>query len=379
MTPEEIKQLAEKIATGTATEEEILLYNRLFHSFSTGEEWRDELHGDRLALEAAMKQAIFERTGLQKPVARLKWLRWSAAAAVLLLLAGGAYWLSSKPTPEVPVAVAPAPANRLVNDVAPGQEGAILTLSTGETIVLDNAANGALAQEGATEVIKQNGQIVYKGKDAAAAVVYNTMTTPRGRQYSLLLADGTRVWLNAASSITYPTAFTGKERKVDVTGEVYFEVVHNAGMPFVVQKDGVRVQVLGTHFNVNSYNEESSLNVTLLEGAVRVVSGIHRSDIRPGQQAQVREGSLQLVNNVNLEEVMAWKNGTFRFGGTGIETIMRQLSRWYDVEVVYNKKIDEIFYAEIPRNTPLSDVLKALELTGEVRFAIEGKKIIVMP
>lgn len=379
MTPEEIKQLAEKIATGTATEEEILLYNRLFHSFSTGEEWRDELHGDRLALEAAMKQAIFERTGLQKPVARLKWLRWSAAAAVLLLLAGGAYWLSSKPTPEVPVAVAPAPANRLVNDVAPGQEGAILTLSTGETIVLDNAANGALAQEGATEVIKQNGQIVYKGKDAAAAVVYNTMTTPRGRQYSLLLADGTRVWLNAASSITYPTAFTGKERKVDVTGEVYFEVVHNAGMPFVVQKDGVRVQVLGTHFNVNSYNEESSLNVTLLEGAVRVVSGINRSDIRPGQQAQVREGSLQLVNNVNLEEVMAWKNGTFRFGGTGIETIMRQLSRWYDVEVVYNKKIDEIFYAEIPRNTPLSDVLKALELTGEVRFAIEGKKIIVMP
>lgn len=379
MTPEEIKQLAEKIATGTATEEEILLYNRLFHSFSTGEEWRDELHGDRLALEAAMKQAIFERTGLQRPVARLKWLRWSAAAAVLLLLAGGAYWLSSKPTPEVPVAVAPAPANRLVNDVAPGQEGAILTLSTGETIVLDNAANGALAQEGATEVIKQNGQIVYKGKDAAAAVVYNTMTTPRGRQYSLLLADGTRVWLNAASSITYPTAFTGKERKVDVTGEVYFEVVHNAGMPFVVQKDGVRVQVLGTHFNVNSYNEESSLNVTLLEGAVRVVSGIHRSDIRPGQQAQVREGSLQLVNNVNLEEVMAWKNGTFRFGGTGIETIMRQLSRWYDVEVVYNKKIDEIFYAEIPRNTPLSDVLKALALTGEVRFAIEGKKIIVMP
>lgn len=379
MTPEEIKQLAEKIATGTATEEEILLYNRLFHSFSTGEEWRDELHGDRLALEAAMKQAIFERTGLQKPVARLKWLRWSAAAAVLLLLAGGAYWLSSKPTPEAPVAVAPAPANRLVNDVAPGQEGAILTLSTGETIVLDNAVNGALAQEGATEVIKQNGQIVYKGKDAAAAVVYNTMTTPRGRQYSLLLADGTRVWLNAASSITYPTAFTGKERKVDVTGEVYFEVVHNAGMPFVVQKDGVRVQVLGTHFNVNSYNEESSLNVTLLEGAVRVVSGIHRSDIRPGQQAQVREGSLQLVNNVNLEEVMAWKNGTFRFGGTGIETIMRQLSRWYDVEVVYNKKIDEIFYAEIPRNTPLSDVLKALALTGEVRFAIEGKKIIVMP
>lgn len=380
MTPEEIKQLAEKIADGTATEEEILRYNRLFRSFhNTGEEGRDELYGDRLALEAAMKQAIFERAGLQRPVARLKWLRWSVAAAAVLLLVSGVYWLSSKPTPEVPVAVAPAPANRLVNDVPPGQEGAILTLSSGETIVLDHAANGALAQEGATEVIKQNGQVVYKGSSADGAVVYNTMTTPRGRQYNLLLADGSRVWLNAASSITYPTAFTGKERKVAITGEVYFEVAHNAGMPFVVQKDGVRVQVLGTHFNVNSYTEESSLKVTLLEGAVRVVHGIHRSDIRPGQQAQVRESNVKLVNNVNLEEVMAWKNGTFRFGGTGIESIMRQLSRWYDVEVVYNQKPDEIFYAEIPRNTPLSDVLKALELTGEVRFAIEGKKIVVMP
>jgi transmembrane sensor len=380
MTPEEIKQLAEKIAEGTATEEEILRYNRLFHSFhNTGEEGRDELHGDRLALEASMKQAILERTGLQKPVARLRWFRWSVAAAAVLLLAGGAYWLASKPVAETPVAGAPAPANPLVNDVAPGQEGAILTLSSGETIVLDNAANGALAQEGATEVIKQNGQIVYKGGNAEGAVVYNTMTTPRGRQYNLLLADGTRVWLNAASSITYPTAFTGKERKVRITGEVYFEVAHNAALPFEVEKNGVRVQVLGTHFNVNAYEEESSLNVTLLEGAVRVVSGIHRGEIKPGQQAQVRAEGVRLVSNVNLEEVMAWKNGTFRFGGTGIETIMRQLSRWYDVEIVYNKKVDEIFYAEIPRNTPLSDVLKALELTGEVRFAIEGKKIIVMP
>jgi transmembrane sensor len=379
MTPEEIKQLADRIAMGTATDEDILLYNRLCGTAATMPNWNDEFYGNRLELEASMKKAIFERAGLQKPAARLKWLRWSVAAAVLLLLAGSTYWLTSKQTTEVPVALVPAPAKQLVNDVPPGGEGAILTLSSGQTIILDSAANGALAVEGATEVIKQNGQLVYKGSSAGGAEVYNTMTTPKGRQYNLLLADGTRVWLNAASSITYPTAFTGKERKVDITGEVYFEVARHAGMPFIVQKEDVRVQVLGTHFNMNSYNEEASLQVTLLEGAVRVIKGIHRSDIRPGQQAQVREGGVKLLNKVNLEEVMAWKNGTFRFGGVDIETIMRQLSRWYDVEVVYNKKVDERFYAEIPRNTPLSEVLKALELTGKLRFAIEGKKIVVMP
>jgi transmembrane sensor len=378
MTPEEIRQLAERIASGMATEEEIILYNRLCQSFGGArEEWNENVLGDRAELEAEMKKALFERVGIQKPVRRM-WWRWSAAAAVLLMLAGGMYSLFSKLPNEVPVAKAPAvPAERFKNDVAPGQEGAILTLASGKTIVLDSAANGALAQEGAAEVIKQNGQIVYKGKGAADAVVYHTMTTPRGRQYHLLLADGTRVWLNAASSITYPTAFTGKERKVTITGEVYFEVAHRTDAPFEVQKDEVRVQVLGTHFNVNAYEEESSLDVTLLEGAVRVAKGSSRSDIRPGQQARVKGDAVRLVNNVDVDEVMAWKNGAFHFGGTSIETIMRQLERWYDVEVIYNKKVDDLFYAEIPRNTGLTDVLKALELTGEVRFAVEGKKVFV--
>jgi transmembrane sensor len=245
--------------------------------------------------------------------------------------------------------------------------------------VLDSAANGALAQEGPAEVIKEGGQIVYKGAGGAGSVVYNTMTTPRGRQYNLMLADGTRVWLNAASSITYPTAFTGSERTVSITGEVYFEVAHRAAMPFTVQKGDVRVQVLGTHFNVNAYEEEPSLDVTLLEGAVRVVKGGHTSHIRPGQQAQVQGDGMKVVSDVDVDEVMAWKNGYFRFGGVGIESLMGQLSRWYDVEIEYKKKVDDRFYAEIPRDTKLSDALKALELTGQVRFGIEGKKIIVMP
>jgi ferric-dicitrate binding protein FerR (iron transport regulator) len=379
MTAAEIKQLAERVATGTASEEDILRYNALCNQFAATGEWSEELYGNRAGLEASMKKAIFEKAGIRRPVARMRILRWSAAAAVVLLLGSAAYFLSIPSKPDAPVAAAPAPAERFRNDVDPGQQGAILTLSNGQTIVLDSAANGALAQEGAAKVIKEDGQIVYKDDAAAGQVVYNTMTTPRGRQYNLLLADGTRVWLNAASSITYPTAFTGKERAVRITGEVYFEVAHRAGMPFTVQKDDVQVQVLGTHFNVNTYAEEASLNVTLLEGAVRVVKGSSVNNIRPGQQAQVKGDGVRVVNNVNLEEVMAWKNGYFRFGGSSIESLMGQLSRWYDVEIEYRKKVSDRFYAEIPRDTKLSDVLKALELTGQVRFGIEGKKIVVMP
>ncbi|HEY1112621.1 MAG TPA: FecR domain-containing protein [Chitinophagaceae bacterium] len=381
MTQEEIKKLAERIDTGTATEEDILLYNRMFHAVATaGEEWQEDLYGNKAELERAMKAAIFERAGLRRPVVRTLWRRWAAAAAIVLLMGAGTYFLYSNPvTSEQPAAAAPAPANRFKNEVAPGQQGAILTLSSGESIVLDSTSDGVLAQEGAAEVFKQGGQVIYKGEKGSGEMLYHTMTTPRGRQYHLVLADGTRVWLNAASSITYPTAFTGTERTVSISGEVYFEVAHQAGKPFEVQKGDVRVQVLGTHFNVNAYEEESSLNVTLLEGAVRVVKGEKSSAIKPGQQAQVHTGDLQVVSGVNVDEVMAWKNGSFRFGGADIGSIMRQLARWYDVEIVYNKKIEDRFYAEIPRDTKLSDVLKALELTGEVRFGIEGRKIVIMP
>lgn len=364
---------------GTASEEDILRYNALCNQFAASGEWDETLYGNRAQLEASMKKAIFERVGIRRPVVRLRLLRWSAAAAVVLLLGSAAYFLSTRQTTEVPVAAVPAPAERFKNDVNPGQQGAILTLSNGQTIVLDSAANGALAQEGAAKVIKEGGQIVYKGAGAASSVVYNTMTTPRGRQYHLMLADGTRVWLNAASSITYPVAFTGSERTVSITGEVYFEVAHRAAMPFTVQKGDVRVQVLGTHFNVNAYEEEPSLDVTLLEGAVRVVKGSHTNNIRPGQQARVQGDGMKVVSDVDVDEVMAWKNGYFRFGGATIESLMGQLSRWYDVEIEYKKKVDDRFYAEIPRDTKLSDALKALELTGEVRFGIEGKKIVVMP
>lgn len=381
MTREEIKILAERIASGTATEEEMHLYNRIYNSFQQAEiEWNEDVYGNKSELEALMKKNILEKATIKKPVIQMMWFRWSAAAAIVLAFGTLSFFLFQKSTGDTSIAEARSQEERFKNDADPGQVGAILTLSNGEKIVLDSADNGSLTRQGNTEIIKKNGVIEYSSKGNTSAVVFNTMTTPRGRQYNLVLADGTKVWLNAASSITFPSTFSGKERKVTISGEAYLEVAHNDRMPFIVEKDDLRVQVLGTHFNVNTYDDESSANITLLEGSVKVVKGTQSGIIKPGQQAQVgNAGTVKVVNNINLQEVMAWKNGVFDFEGTQMEALMRQISRWYNVEVVYKKKIDDLFYAEIPRNTKLSEVLKALELTGKVQFEIEGEKIIVMP
>jgi ferric-dicitrate binding protein FerR (iron transport regulator) len=267
-----------------------------------------------------------------------------------------------------------------LNDVSPGKTGAILTLATGQKILLDSALNGSVAQQGNVSVIKKNGELVYSIVGNDTDIVYNTMTTPNGRQFNLVLADGSKVWLNAASSITFPTKFIGKERRVTITGEAYFEVAHNAAMPFIVEKGNASVLVLGTHFNVNAYDDENEISVTLLEGSVKVRIGSINNTIKPGQQAQFKkDGKIILVSDVDIDNVVAWKNGRIHFQGANIESVMRQMSRWYDVEIVYNKKLDDLFYADIPRTTMLSDVLKALELTKGVHFKIEGKKVIVIP
>lgn len=378
MTQEDIKQLAERIISGEANEGEIQLYNQLYNSFQLDEMNQEDIYGNKKELEKMIKRSIWEKTGIQTPLVQLVWYRW-VAAAVFLLFALVTIWTWHNRFPKSELAKLPTHLEKFKQDVAPGHEGAILTLANGKTIVLDSARNGSVARQGFTEVVKKNGQIIYANQGNPSEVVYNTMTTPQGRQYSLVLADGSKVWLNASSSITFPIAFTGKERKVSITGEAYFEVVHNDKLPFIVQKEELSVQVLGTHFNVNSYEDESSINVTLLEGSVKVIKGAAVRLIKPGQQAQLLNGSIKLVNNIDIDNVMAWKNGLFRFEGTDIGSLMRQLSRWYGLEVVYDKRVNELFYVEIPRNTKLSTVLKALELTGSVHFSIEGNKLIVMP
>lgn len=354
----------------------------------------------------AVLQAIFEadETPLvqmdETPVRKISFGRIAAAASVLLLLtAAGWFMLSRSSKPDVTTAAV------IKNDVSPGGNKALLTLADGSTIVLDNAANGIVAEEGNATVVKlKNGQLVYKtDKEQAAGkaveVAYNTLSTPKGGEYKIVLPDGSEVWLNAESSITYPTAFNAKERKVQVTGEAYFEVAklftvkEGKRVPFLVdiknKKTGNnmgQVQVLGTHFNINAYDDEKVVKTTLLEGKVKFVKTTNVSTkdtasaiLSPGEQAVVR-GDVQ-VKKVDVNNVMAWKNGVFHFENADIKTVMRQLSRWYDVEVVYKRDIekDDPLFFEVKRNTNLSDVLKVLNLAGGAKFSIDDeKKIIVL-
>ncbi len=380
MTKDEIKLLTERIVSGIATKEEIQLYHQLYESFQLSQDdWQDDFNENKSRLEVTMQKAIWRKAGLEKPTILMKWVRLTSAAAIAIAIGSTFFFVFKNRTHDTPSVNFQADQERFTNDAAPGEVGAILTLSNGKTIVLDSTGNGALVKQGASEVFKKNGELIYTKGGQSSEIVYNTITTSKGRQYGLVLADGSKVWLNAASSITFPTAFEGNERRVTIMGEVYFEIAHQDQMPFVVQKGDARVEVLGTHFNVNSYDDENFISVTLLEGLVKVKKANDISFMKPGQQAQLQQHRIKLINNADVKSVMAWKNGFFDFDGTDIGSLMRQLSRWYDVDVVYDKRIDDLFYAEIPRNTMLSDVLKALELTGRIRFEIKDRKISVLP
>ena len=267
------------------------------------------------------------------------------------------------------------------HDIAPGGNKAILTLADGSSIILDTTTEGVLARQAGTMVQKiADGSISYKeGMTVAEASVMNTMSTPRGGQYQLTLVDGTKVWLNAASSITFPTAFTGKDRKVFVTGEVYFEVAKNPSKPFKVEiKDGVELNVIGTHFNINAYSDETSLNTTLIEGALNVNVNERSQRLLPGEQAQVRKTNVRLVKEIDVEQVMAWKNGAFSFKKDNLHAVLRQIARWYDVEVIYDQGVPErVFSGKMGRDLALSQILKFLKDIN-VNLKLEGKKIIVM-
>ena len=322
------------------------------------------------------------------PVRKMKWLH--VAAAIIILVSISAYVfnriaLNGKANGEV---VKTEPLQKVNNDILPGGDKAILTLANGSQIILDSAANGIVAQQGKTEVTKlANGQLVYKGAgDRENEVLYNTMATPRGGQYRLVLPDGSKVWLNAVSSIRFPTAFTGKERSVEITGEAYFEIAKDQSRPFrvlvrPVSGNGVmEVEVLGTHFNINAYQDEPAIKTTLLEGSVKVTNGTNHTIIKPGQQTQLNDnGVIKLIQDADVAEAVAWKDGRFEFNDTDLKTIMRQVMRWYDVDVEYqNNMPDRYFTADISRNKTLSGVLTILKLS-DVDFKLEGKKLMVTP
>lgn len=307
---------------------------------------------------------------------------WAAASVIIIAMSVFFFYFFNKPSAEETSITKDHPENKYKDDVLAGTTGAILRLADGSSILLDSANDGNLKQQGNMLVVKKGGSLNYvQGNEKDKRnIVYNTIETPRGRQFQLVLEDGTKVWLNAASSIHFPVVFDGDERRVDITGEAYFEVAKNKQKPFRVGVSGTIVEVLGTHFNINSYADEASVNTTLLEGSVKVINGNDQKILSPGQQAQVNaKGELRFLKSVNTDEVVAWKNNFFSFNNADIKRLMRQLSRWYDVDIVFKgENTDSVtFNGDISRTVNLSTVLKMLELTGEVVFSIEGKKIIV--
>lgn len=355
-------------------------YNQQLWENISGENWLEEHLRIYMTYDA---ENIWEKTLAHRRKAAVRPLfgrgRWIAAAIFLGIAIGAYYWVAFKKQPAPDTIVMNA------SDIGPGKAGAILTLSDGSQVVLDSLANGVIAAQNGAQAILQNGQLTYKMTGGqATGVTYNTMTTPKGRQFHLILPDGTKAWLNAASTITFPTVFNGKDRQVSVSGEVYLEVTKNAKMPFIVHVNNkTRIAVLGTDFNISAYNDEATVNTTLITGSVRVSEGQSSVLLRPGQQAQISnmksQRGITVIDRADVEKVTAWKHGAFNFEGMRLEEAMRQLERWYDIEVVYENGIPDVhFWGEIGRDLSLSAVLKILSGT-KLKFRIEqNRKLIIM-
>lgn len=370
------EDLLNKYKAGTCTDEEkAIVESWHIHELNNSDFMPDaeELERAGKAIWAALP--VYET----KPKTIQLWFKYTAAAAVAIILSvGGLYFFKrEKSVPEIA-----SQAKRFKNDVNPGGNKAMLTLADGTEISLDDVANGKVAQQSGMEISKTaDGQLVYNTSKAVAAdkiPQYNTISTPKGGQYQVNLPDGTRVWLNAASKLKFPSSFVQlKDRKVELSGEAYFEVTKDKKRPFIVAASGQQVEVLGTHFNVNAYPGAAVDKTTLLEGSVKLTKQAKDYMLKPGQQATV--GTTVQIAEVDTEEVVAWKNGNFIFVDNNIKTIMEMLERWYDIEVVYEGKQTNIgFNAEISREKSLIQVLKALEKTGNVKFKIEGRRVVVM-
>jgi ferric-dicitrate binding protein FerR (iron transport regulator) len=310
----------------------------------------------------------------------------SIAAIILLFISTGLYFYSnrmiSEPEQFTEIDVR--------NDILPGYNKAILTLADGSKISLDDAANGLLASQGNIAITKtENGQIVYeknnvdKSKFISHPSSINTIQTPKGGKYQIRLPDGSKVWLNSASTLIYPTTFAGNERKVQLKGEAYFEIAPNKNVPFRVESDNQIVEVLGTHFNINSYDDEDYVKTTLLEGSVKVILSSNPNEIsktkllKPGEQSLTKSSQSGIrIENADTEKAVAWKNGYFKFRNTPIKEIMREIERWYDVELIYEGKIpSDEFTGFISNDVKISAVLKIMEESGGVKFSVKGKKL----
>jgi transmembrane sensor len=386
ITREEFIALFEKYQQGRCTPEEI----RRLESFKDdiylpGDEW-DAALGNQEETYRQIKSRLYNSThqpAAKAPV-RMRWL--AVAASILLLLSAGGYYLMTDQTSGTRQGEPATATTKQPPVIAPGGNKAYLTTANGITIALNDVKKGAITTQGAVQVTKlDDGELAYHplqtGHEESATAIYNTISIPRGGQYKIVLADGTRVWLNSASQLRYPAAFTGRERNVELTGEAYFEVAKNKTKPFRVQVNGTTVQVLGTHFNINGYDDEAAVKTTLLEGSVKLINSRRETLLKPGEQGVFDNTNTAFnIKKVNVEEVVAWKNGFFVFNNENIQSIMKRISRWYDVDVVISKEVEQKrLGGTVSRFRDVTQVLHSIELTGSVHFKVEGRKITVMP
>ncbi|WP_276481593.1 FecR family protein [Paraflavitalea pollutisoli] len=319
--------------------------------------------------------AIF--TAIDSPPAPVvkSWKRWIkplAAAASLLLLAGAGWWLYERQR-------GPQPGDATTAGIVPGYTKAVVKLVDGRELALDSLQNLSLGMQGTARLLQDHGRLVYT-TTGAGPVVYNSVITPRGGQYQVSLADGTQVWLNAASSITYPTTFGGNKREVTVTGEAFFSVAKDPSKPFFVKTGAMQVQVVGTEFNIMAYPDEAAIRTTLVSGVVKASNGRQELTLQPGEQAVLSRQSDNLqTTRSGIDEAVAWRTGKFWFEDTNMAAIMRQVARWYDVQVEFRGKASDIgFSGQISRQKQLADLLMILSATREVHFEIKDNKTIVV-
>ncbi|MBG6235269.1 hypothetical protein IWX76_001837 [Pedobacter sp. CAN_A7] len=379
MNKESFLELLAKIESGTATWEEISVYNQFYQQFQTDNHWNTVEMGEQQEVGKLMYEHISK--AIAEPVKRIKFYnltKYVAAAVAVLAITVAIYFFNIKKQ-SIPFHYKSSLS--AVKDIPAGGNKATLTLANGTQLSLTDAANGVLLNQSGIAITKiADGQLVYKvnGKsDKQFIADDNTIATPKGGQYQVLLEDGSKVWLNAASSLKFPAQFTGKERKVELSGEAYFEISPRKNMPFHVVANGTKVTVLGTHFNVMAYADGGGVKTTLLEGAVKLISGKSTTLLIPGQQGiTTLTGSFD-VSKADLESAVAWKNGYFQFNNADLPEIMRQLSRWYDIDVVFkNKGKHYEFVGEISRSYSLVKVLKILELS-DIEFELKDRTLIV--
>lgn len=376
----EFQQMVRDYLSGKANAEQQAFLEAYFQRFENREDILEATsEEEKQQLGAEMLLEIEDRLFAPKPQKRLFPVLARIAAILLVIIAVGLYFYQSKwKATDVGNELAAAV-------IEPGGNRAVLTLADGRKISLDDANVGQLAQQNGVIIRKSaDGQLVYdlSGNTEASTVNFNTIETPRGGEYQVILPDGTKVWLNAESKLVFPAVFKGNERKVELLGEAYFEVARNKRLPFRVLSAGQTVEVLGTHFNINAYEDDSNIKTTLLEGSIRVSGKTSGQSmvLVPGQQAAMARTGLIKISEVRADDAIAWKNGYFLIDKQPLAEVMRKISRWYDVEIEYRGRLtNETFVGQVSKFEKISEVLAALELTGLAHFKIEGRRVIVMP